>query len=203
MTYGFNTPATGGSEVCPVCSEIYPAANPNCPKCGYAPGTVADSESDQAAQPAVQISYPGATGRNWGALAAVLFTLLGGGIALFVGLDVRDRVSSAFDQVFQSDEFDGVFDSNSSDSPDELSSAACTKKLTQYLRRLFFALAGVDTNATSEGFLDAAAELGGGSREYQALVDIYSTFELNSLAVQGQPRKALKKAVPRVRKACR
>jgi hypothetical protein len=203
MTYGFNTPATGGSEVCPVCSEIYPAANPNCPKCGYAPGTVADSESDQAAQPAVQISYPGATGRNWGALAAVLFTLLGGGIALFVGLDVRDRVSSAFDEVFQSDDFDGVFDSNSSDNPEELSSAACTKKLTQYLRRLFFALAGVDTNATSEGFLDAASELGGGSREYQALVDIYSTFELNSLAVQGQPRKALKKAVPRVRKACR
>jgi hypothetical protein len=89
MTYGFNTPATGGSEVCPVCSEIYPAANPNCPKCGYAPGTVADSESDQAAQPAVQISYPGATGRNWGALAAVLFTLLGGGIALFVTASPR------------------------------------------------------------------------------------------------------------------
>ncbi len=203
MTYGFNTPATGGSEVCPVCSEIYPAANPNCPKCGYAPGTVADSESDQPAQPAVQISYPGASARNWGALAAVLFTLLGGGIALFVGLDVRDRVTSAFDEVFESDDFGGVFDSNGSDNSDELSSAACTKKVTQYLRRLFFALAGVDTNATSEAFLDAAAEFGGGSREYQALVDIYSTFELNSLAVQGQPRKALKKAVPRVRKACR
>jgi hypothetical protein len=203
MTYGFNTPATGGSEVCPVCSEIYPAANPNCPKCGYAPGTVAESESDQPGQPAVQISYPGAPARNWGALAAVLFTLLGGGIALFVGLDVRDRVTSTFDEVFESDDFGGVFDSNGSDNSDELSSAACTKKVTQYLRRLFLALAGVDTNATSEAFLDAAAEFGGGSRKYQALVDIYSTFELNSLAVQGQPRKALKKAAPRVRKACR
>jgi hypothetical protein len=203
MTHGFNTPASGGSEVCPVCSEIYPAANPSCPKCGYAPGTVAGSESDQPVQPAVQITYPGSAGRNWGALAAVLFTLLVGGIALFVGLDVRDRVTSAFDEVFESDDFGDVFDSNSSDGSDELSSASCTKELTQYLRRLFFALAGVDTNATSEAFLDASGEFGGGSREYQALVDIYSSFELNSLAVQGQPRKALKKAVPRVRKACR
>jgi hypothetical protein len=203
MTYGFNTPATGGSEVCPVCSEIYPAANPNCPKCGYAPGTVADSESDQPARPPVPVTYPGSAGRNWGALAAVLFTLLGGGIALFVGLDARDRVTSAFDEVFESDDFGDVLDPTGSDNSDELSSAACTKKLTQYLRRLFFALAGVDTNATSEAFLDGAAEFGGGSREYQSLVDIYSTFELNSLAVQGHPRRALKKAVPRIRKACR
>jgi hypothetical protein len=203
MTYGFNTPASGGSEVCPVCREIYPAASPNCPKCGYAPGTVADSKSDQLTQPVAQITYPGSAARNWGALAAVLFTLLGGGIALFVGLDVRDRVTSAFDEVFESDDFGDVFDPNRSDTSDELSPATCTKKLTRYMRMLFFALAGVDTNATSEAFLDASAELGGGSREYRALVDIYSTFELNSLAVQGQPRKALKKAVPRIEKACR
>jgi hypothetical protein len=199
MTYGFNTPASGGSEVCPVCSEIYPAAHPNCPKCGYVRGTVADADMERP----VQITYPGAAGRNWAALAAVLFVLLGGGIALFVGLDVRDRVASAFDDVLDSGGLGDVFESNDAGGSDGLSSSACRKKLTKYLRTLFFALSGVDANGTSETFLDAAADLGGGSREYQALVDIYSTFELNSLAAQGKPRQAFEKAVPRVRKACR
>jgi hypothetical protein len=202
MTYGFNTPPSSGSEVCPVCSEIYPAAQPNCPKCGFVRGTVQSSGAEQPT-PGVQVTYTGSTGRNWIALAAVLITLLGGGLALFVGLDVRNRVSSAFDDVFHSNDAGGIFGSNDSQSTDHISTASCRKKLTSYLRRLFVSLNKADADATSAVFLKAATELGGGSHEYQSLVDIYSSFGLTSLAAQGHPRKALDKAIPRVEKACR
>jgi hypothetical protein len=200
MTYGFDTPPNRGSEVCPVCSEIYPAAQPNCPKCGHVRGTVADPNSEQPTRAPVYIASAGSPGRNWAALAAVLLTLFGGGIALFVALDVRERVSSALDNVFVPDDVGSV---STDDSSDELSPATCRKRLTRYLRRLFFALDGVDTSSTSQAFLDAAAEFGPGSQMYRRLVDIYSTFELNSLAVQGRPRDALKKATSRIQRACR
>lgn len=142
------------------------------------------------------------TGRAGAIIALVVLAMVGGifyGVFGFIN-NVTDSVSDIGDTVRT--EVGTAFQGGNENTVTELTEAQCNRLFKNHLGAMFTALAEGRGEDLSDATIGASTAFGPGSREYFALIDIFSNAEISSAAALGEPKKAMKKSLPLIKKAC-
>jgi hypothetical protein len=202
-----------GQKLCPMCTRYTDQVEPICGHCGYnfetgRPGeraeipTISDqpeeSEEEEPSEDVYLPELPPSRSRAGLRTIVALLVIIGLAAPLLLALPIREALDAFQDvgapRAAAPDDDDGP--------PDKASRRYCVSRLTFFLDVLL-AEGGQAEEPIQSIMLDAAAELGVDSFEYDTLIRLYGEEGLLFLAATKGTRKATRRAHRLIRKECR
>jgi len=202
-----------GQKLCPMCTRYTDQTEPICVHCGYnfetgregeradIPSISDQPEHEREDEPSEEVYLPElSTPRTRVGLRTVvaLIVVIGLAAPILLALPIREALD-AFQDVGEPRE---AVPRDGEDPTDRASLRECVEGLNLYLEQLL-ANDGQGEDSIQSLLLDAAADLGVDTFEYDMLIRLYGERGLLALAARKGSERAIRRAHKLVRKECR